>query len=37
LPHGNATFQEEGADLIDDARALADQALAHLVQRLEVN
>ena len=29
-------LQEEGADLIDDARALADQALAHPVQRLQV-
>src|SRR5229473_5065322 len=32
----NAALQEEGADLVDDAGALADQALAHAIQRLQV-
>src|ERR1019366_8775494 len=36
LPHRNAALQQEGADLIDDAGALADQALTHTVQRLQV-
>ena len=36
LPHRNATLQQEGADLIDDAGALADQPLAHPVQCLQV-
>jgi hypothetical protein len=36
LPHRDAAFQQEGADLIDDARALADQSLAHPVQRLQI-
>jgi hypothetical protein len=34
LPHGDAALQQEGADLIDDAGTLTDQALAHAVQRL---
>jgi hypothetical protein len=29
LPHGNATLQQEGADLIDDAGALSGQPLTH--------
>jgi len=36
LPHGNATLQQEGADLIDDAGALTDQTLPHAVERLQV-
>ena len=36
LPYRNAPFQQEGADLIDDARALTDKPLAHPVQRLQV-
>jgi hypothetical protein len=36
LPHRYAALQQEGADLIDDAGALADQALTHTVQRLQV-
>jgi hypothetical protein len=32
----NAALQEEGADLVDDAGTLADQALAHTMQRLQV-
>ena len=36
LPHRNATLQQEGPDLIDDAGALADQSLPHPVQRLQV-
>src|SRR5712692_3027009 len=36
LPHGNTALQQEGADLIDDAGALADQTRAHPVQRLQV-
>jgi hypothetical protein len=32
----NAALQEEGADLVDDAGTLADHALAHTVQRLQV-
>jgi hypothetical protein len=35
-PHRNAALQQEGADLVDDAGALADQSLAHPVQRLQV-
>src|SRR5262245_6750156 len=31
LAHGDAALQQEGADLIDDARALADQSFAHPV------
>lgn len=31
LTHGNAALEEKGADLIDDAGALADQALTHAV------
>ncbi len=33
---GNATFQQEGANLIDDAGALADQPLPHAAQRLQI-
>ena len=36
LPDGNATFQQEGADLIDDASALTHQPLTHAVQRLQI-
>ena len=36
LADGNAAFQEESANLVDDAGALADQPLAHAVQRLQV-
>ena len=35
-PHGNAPLQEEGANLIDDAGALADQAFAHPMESLQV-
>jgi len=34
LPDGNAALQQESADLIDDAGALADQPLPYPVQRL---
>ena len=36
LPNSNATFQKKGADLVDDAGALADQTLSHAVHRLKV-
>src|SRR5258705_10952676 len=36
LPRRNAALQQEGADLIDNAGALADQALPYPVQRLQV-
>src|SRR5688572_15002925 len=36
LPHRKVALQQEGANLIDDAGALADQSLAHPVQRLQV-
>ena len=36
LSNGNATLQQERADLIDDAGALTDQSLPHPVQRLQV-
>jgi len=36
LTHGNATLQQEGADLIDDASALTDQPLTHAVERLQI-
>jgi hypothetical protein len=36
LPHGNATLQQEAADLIDDAGPLTDQPLTHAVQCLQV-
>jgi hypothetical protein len=36
LTHGNATLQQEGADLIDDASALTDQSLTHAVERLQI-
>jgi hypothetical protein len=36
LPHCDAALQQEGADLIDDAGALADQALPHTMQSLQV-
>src|SRR5262249_54038604 len=36
LPHCNAALEQKGADLIDDASALADQALAHAMQCLQV-
>jgi len=36
LADRNATFQQEGTDLVDDAGTLADQALAHKMQRLQV-
>jgi hypothetical protein len=36
LPHRDAALQQESADLIDDAGALADQSLAHTMERLQV-
>ena len=36
LAHRNAALQQEGANLIDDAGALADQPLAHAVNGLQV-
>src|SRR5262249_35575494 len=36
LPNRNAPLQEEGAHLIDDAGALADQPLAYSMQGLQV-
>ena len=36
MAHGDAALQQKGADLIDDAGALADQSLAHPAQRLQV-
>ena len=36
LPDGNATFQQKGPDLVDDAGALAHQPLSHAVHRLKV-
>jgi hypothetical protein len=36
LPYRDSALQQEGADLIDDARALTDKPLAHPVQRLQV-
>jgi hypothetical protein len=36
LPHRDAALQQEGADLIDDAGALTDEALADAVQGLQV-
>src|SRR5258706_359738 len=36
LARGDASLGEKGADLIDDARALADKALTHAVQRLQM-
>jgi hypothetical protein len=36
LPDGDATFQQKGADLVDDAGALTHQPLAHAVHRLKV-
>ena len=36
LPHRDAALQQEGADLIDDAGALAHQSLAHPMQRLQI-
>src|SRR5215472_17567590 len=36
LPHRNAALEQEGAYLVDDAGALADQALAHAVHSLQV-
>jgi hypothetical protein len=35
-PCGNPALQQEGAHLVDDASALADQSLAHTVQGLQV-
>jgi len=32
LPYRNAALQQEGADLVDDGSALADQALTYAVQ-----
>ena len=32
----NAALQQEDTDLVDDAGTLADQALAHAMQRLQV-
>src|SRR6266566_8948516 len=36
LPNSDATFQQKGADLVDDAGALADQPLSYAVHRLKV-
>src|SRR4029077_16195546 len=36
LPHRNAALQQKGADLLDNAGTLADQALPYPVQRLQV-
>jgi hypothetical protein len=36
LPHGDATLQQEGADLNDGASALTDQPLTHAVKRLRI-
>src|SRR5262245_26082980 len=36
LPYCDAALQQESADLIDDGGALADQSLAHAVQRLQI-
>jgi len=36
LAHRNPAFQQEGANLIDDAGALPDQPFANPVQRLQV-
>jgi hypothetical protein len=36
LPHRDSALQHEGADLIDDTRALTDKPLAHPVQCLQV-
>src|SRR5262245_33631933 len=36
LADGNAAFEQEGADLVDDAGALGDQPLAHAVEALQV-
>ena len=36
MPHGNAALQQEGANLVDDTGALADQSLTHAVKRLQV-
>src|SRR5262249_42117907 len=33
---GNATLQQEGPDLIDDASVLTDQPLTHAVERLQI-
>jgi len=36
LAHGDAAFDEEAADLVDDSRALADKAGAGAVQREQI-
>src|SRR6516165_6663388 len=36
LPHCDAPLQQEGADLIDDAGALAHQSLTHPMQGLQI-
>jgi hypothetical protein len=36
LAHRDAAFQQEGADLIDDAGALRDQPLANAMQCLKI-
>ena len=36
LAHCNPALQQKGTDLIDDAGALADQPLAHPMQRLQI-
>src|SRR6516225_8064976 len=36
LSNRDATFQQESANLIDDAGALTDQSLAHPMQRLQI-
>jgi hypothetical protein len=36
LPNRDTTLQQEGANLIDDTRTVADQPLPHPMQRLQV-
>src|SRR5262245_37294582 len=36
LAHGDAVLQEKAADLIDDRGPLANQAVAHAMQRLKI-
>ena len=36
LPHHDAVIQEKAADLIDDRGPLSHQAIAHAMQRLQI-
>jgi hypothetical protein len=36
LPHRDAVIQEKAADLIDDRGPLSHQAIAHAMQRLQI-